>query len=148
MSGKQNQLPMFMQARAISELQFSDLMGVEQSPGNKKGLIERKVAEVQASPRGRWEGPYDFEEKGITSPLTIRHGGMNWGGKPLGDPTKPMLVNGHHRLAWALHKNPAMELPVEHTDPMNYHTMRDFHEMASAADTRRARIAAMRKEQQ
>lgn len=124
-----NQLAMFMPARKLAELRMGDIRPGE----NKEDMFARKRAEI---PVKGW----DFSG-GIREPVEHWHSD-NPRQTAAGVGTR--LMDGHHRLAYALGKDPNMEVPVQHTDAMSGQTMQTHREMAGERNARKQRLAGRR----
>jgi len=93
---------MFMPAHKLAEMKMGDA-GPREPTAH---VFERKMDELEGN-RGEYKGmKADLDKKGITTPLKIWHG--EEGSK---------LMDGHHRLAHAMSKNPNTEIPIEHQLP-------------------------------
>jgi hypothetical protein len=109
---------MFMPAHAISALTLGDTS--DQSPAGKQRLLDHKMSDnikstAWGSVGNRETRKTVFDREGVKEPLEIGHY-RNWDQDQSGwahnDTVE--LDNGHHRLSWAMHKDPKTELPVEH----------------------------------
>jgi hypothetical protein len=114
------QLAMFMPAHAITALTLGD--AIDQSPAGKKDMLWRKNDENMHN-KPYWAGGATrktvFDTEGVKEPLEIAHRRMyeNYyhNGERVQRPYElTQLDEGHHRLAWAMNKDPKTELPVEH----------------------------------
>jgi hypothetical protein len=99
-----DQLAMFMPAGQIYKtMKLGD--ADSQRAEDKRDLMDWKHMDNQDGWGGNPPAQEMFDKDGVQTPLEIVH--------YHGD-RKPTLDNGHHRLSWALHKDPSIELPLEH----------------------------------
>lgn len=122
-----NQLAMFMPAHKLAELRLGDTRPGE----SKEDVFARKRAEI---PEKGW----DFSG-GIREPVEHFHSNNP---RPASPRVGDRLINGHHRLAYALGKDPSTEVPVQHTDAMNFTDIQGHRELASERLALKQRLSA------
>lgn len=115
------QLAMFMPAHAIAALDLGD--ADNQWPAGKARLLAHKQDE-NTDNKPYWGGGETrkavYDREGVQEPLEIAHrrrltvSGYNDKGRTYEAHDSTNLDEGHHRLAWAMNKNPKTELPVQH----------------------------------
>lgn len=113
----QNQLAMFMPARQLASMKLGDRVGDE----SNESLFQRK--RESTAERG-----WDFSG-GIKEPVEVFH-----------SPTNTRLLNGHNRLTAAHDQGPATEVPVQHTDAMNFKPLQTHREMEQDRLARKQRF--------
>ena len=102
---------MFMPAHQIYGGELNEMYG---DPGAKPALMRYKQAENVKYARDR-----AFDEQGVMTPLEmspVKPGWTAWNRNAAGAATEPTLMEGHHRLAWAMNRDPHKELPITWTD--------------------------------
>lgn len=112
------QLAMFMPAGDLAQHESNDAYGITgiRRPFVDTDMYDSKLADLD-DPNlygGDWFAGGEYETLGdelddrqVEYPVLLRHPSENKKGKPV-------IVDGHHRIAWANWKNPKMEVPVEH----------------------------------
>jgi hypothetical protein len=104
-----DQLRMFMPA---AELRAMDSIDVMQTPESRfGGAWKSKEAMWKTKHRENKMDGFDAEiaSEGVQHPVTLAHGSAFVGGRPV-------IQDGHHRIAAQAKDNPSAEVPVEHYD--------------------------------
>jgi hypothetical protein len=119
------QLAMFMPAKKLVDTHVLGDFANQTPEGKARGLASKQSENEAPATRIDWSG-------GIQTPIHINHRESQAGQF---EGTESAVYDGHHRLAHAMHTNPNMEVPIQHTDMKNPMSIRDHEQKARRAQT-------------